>query len=114
MEVNIVAVVASAVGAMVLGMAWYGPWFGKKWMHLIGLSKEKMKEMDMKPGTAMALGFVSALVTAYVFAFVLKAFSAYTLMDGYTIAIWVWLGFSGAVSFSPVLWEGKPWKLFFH
>lgn len=112
-EVNIVAVVVSAVASIALGMAWYGPWFGKKWMHLLGLSKEKMKEMSMKPQTAMALGLLVALITSYVFALVLKAFMAYTLMEGWTAAIWVWLGFSGAVSVAPVLWEGKPWKLFF-
>ncbi len=32
-QINLLAVVVCAIASMVLGMLWYGPLFGKKWMH---------------------------------------------------------------------------------
>jgi hypothetical protein len=107
----------SAIAMVAIGAGWYGPLFGKKWMHLLGMTKESMKAMAMKPVKAMALGFVSALVTSAVFAYIIQAFSVAVAIQGVavalTAAVWVWIGFFGPATLSPVLWEGKPWKLFF-
>lgn len=112
-EVNIVAVIVAALAGVAIGAGWFGPWFGKQWMHLVGLTKESMKNMKMKPQVAMALGFIVTLFTAYVFAHVLRAFNFYSLEEGLTGALWVWIGFFVPVTFGSHIWEGKPIKLFF-
>src|SRR3989344_1544875 len=115
--VNYVAVVVAEVSAMVIGFLWYGPLFGKEWRRLMGISLDDMKSMSLSPMQAMGLGTVVALVMAYVFAHVFVFSSTYMQVSGYmaglSTAFWLWLGFVMTTQIGIVLWEGKPWKLFF-
>lgn len=110
--VNYISVIAGAVAAFLVGWLWYGPVFGKQWMAMMGYTKESIASMKMKPMTAMALGFVSSLVMAYVVA----VFAGLWVYDGFygafKFAFWVWLGFIATVSLGPVLWENRSWKLY--
>ncbi len=110
-SVNPAAVVVCAVVSMVLGMLWYGPLFGKKWMELTG---KKMSDMGNKADMPklMAAAFVGSLVAAYVMAVIVKFSSASTPVEGIMTGFWVWLGFIATVSLNMVLWEGKPVKLY--
>lgn len=66
-EVNLLAVLAAAVSAFVLGGIWYSPaLFGAKWMALIGKSEDELKGRSM----AMVFGgaFILNLISAWVFA----------------------------------------------
>lgn len=115
--VNYLAVVVAAVAAMGVGALWYGPLFGKEWRHLMGMSLDDMKSMPLSPMQAMGLGLVVALVMAYVFSHVLVFSSSYMHIEGYMAGIsgafWMWLGFVATTQIGVVLWDGKPWKLFF-
>ena len=114
MTVNLVAVLASGIVSMVLGMLWYGPLFGKKWMQLSGIkepSKEEQGKIMGKMLPSMAGGFVAALVMAYVLSMFVKFVGAATPLDGALVGFWAWLGFIATVTMSSVLWEGKPWRL---
>jgi hypothetical protein len=116
--VNYLAVVVAAVVNMVLGFLWYGPVFGKQWMALSGFSqadKEKAKAKGMnKEYTLMTVG---SLVMAYVLSHSLVFASTYTetagVAAGVMVGFWSWLGFVAPVTISSVLWDGKPWKLWF-
>ena len=46
--VNILAVVVVSIVSMVLGMLWYGPFFGKQWMSLMKLTKLDMEKSKKK------------------------------------------------------------------
>lgn len=64
-EVNLLAVVAAAVSAFILGGLWYSPaLFGGKWMALIGKSEDEMKSGSMARifGGAFVLYFISSWV----------------------------------------------------
>ena len=115
--VNYLAVVLGAVGAVVLGMLWYGPLFGKPWMRMMGLTKESMQSMKMKPMTAMSLMALASLVMAYVLShittFAMNYLGTSGVSAGLSSGFWTWLGFIVPVTLGVVLWEGKPWKLFF-
>ncbi len=112
---NILAVLASAVFAIVLGGLWYGPVFGKFWMGLIGMTPEKMKAMPLSPALAMLGGFITAFLMAYVLAHGIIFGNAFTNMSGIeggmTGAFWYWLGFAVPLTGGAFLWEGKSWKL---
>ena len=115
MTVNLVAVLASGIVSMVLGMLWYGPLFGKKWMQLSGIkepSKEEQGKIMGKMLPSMAGGFVAALVMAYVLSMFVKFVGAATPLDGALVGFWAWLGFIATVTMSSVLWEGKPVQLY--
>jgi len=101
---------------MALGFLWYGPLFGKMWMKLSGMTKEKMEEAKKKGmTTGYILSFVGALVMAYVPSHSLVFASSYTKVMGVSAGImagfWSWLGFVAPVTLSSILWDGKSWNL---
>lgn len=112
-DVNYFGIIASGIFMMILGYAWYGPLFGKPWMKMVGLKKEDMSGMN---GAQMAktygLMFVSSLVMAYVFAYILGVFQVETIFTAVTAAFWTWLGFIATTMFSGILWLKKPMNLF--
>jgi len=113
--INYWAVLAAAVGNMIIGGLWFGPVFGKMWKEMMGLSDEGMKKMPLTAMQAMVLGFIGALVMAGVFAHMLVYADAYQQMKGVWAGMqggfWLWLGFIAPVTAGVVLWEGKSWKL---
>ncbi len=115
-EINYLAVLASAVAGMALGGIWYGPLFGKSWMSLSGLTQSQLDGEKAKGmGKRYALAFVGALVMAYVLAHALVFANGYLQTGGFSSglmgAFWNWLGFIAPVLLGKVLWEGKSFKL---
>jgi len=116
--INYLAVVAAAVASMAIGFVWYGPLFGKQWMALMGFTKESMNAAKAKGmSKSYALMTIGSLVMAYVLANGLVFGNSYLNMYGVSAglqgAFWYWLGFVAPVLLGLVLWDGKPWKLFF-
>ena len=106
-DVNLLSVLVAAVAAMVVGFLWYGPLFGKAWMRLSGVRPQKKSMMS-----GMLLGFLGALVLAFVLAAVIGLAGADTMGAGVAVAFWLWLGFSATHALGTVAWEGKSWSLF--
>jgi len=113
--INYLAVFIAAIAAMVVGYLWYGPLFGRQWRHLMGVTKEGMSQKFMTQ--TYTIMFISVLVMAGVLAHNLVFGSAFLNLSGVTAGIqvgfWNWLGFVVPVSLGTVLWERKPWKLWF-
>ena len=112
--VNYLAVVAAAVASMAIGAAWYSPLlFGKEWMRLSGMSPEFIEGVKAKGTWKMyGVGFIGALVMAFVLAHLVFLMEATTLNDALDLGFWLWLGFIAPVQLGVVLWEGKSWKLY--
>lgn len=114
--INYLAVLLAAISSMVLGFLWYGPLFGKTWMNLSGLTKEKMDKAKAK-GMSVQYGiaFVGSLVMSYVLAhslvFAASYFKTSGVSAGLMVGFWNWLGFIAPVTLGIVLWDGKSWKL---
>lgn len=119
--INYLAVVVSAVVMFALGGLWYGPLFGKPWMESMGWSPEKLKEMQAGGQKGMALNYCLQAIGSLLMAFVLAhaLYFASTAMHvsgvpaGLMAGFWNWLGFIVPVTVGVVLWDGKPWKLWF-
>lgn len=116
--INFLAVLVAAISSMVLGFLWYGPIFGKTWMALSGVTQEKIVAGKSKGmGKAYVMAFFGSLVMSYVLAHALVFASAYLQASGVSAglmaAFWNWLGFIAPVTLGTVLWDGKPWKLWF-
>lgn len=118
--INYLAVLVSALGAVVLGGLWFGPIFGKTWMKEVGFKTEDMEKAKADPEIKKAmmksylLVAVGALLSAFVLAHSL-VFSTYYLdvrgpLAGLESAFWIWLGFTAPALMGSVLWEGKTWK----
>ncbi len=110
--INWWAVLAAAVVNMVVGSIWYGPLFGKLWQGLMGFTPESMKNMKLSAPQAMAMGFVTALVMAYVLAHFVVIAGAVDATHAFELAFWIWLGFMLPLCAGSYIWEGKPAKLF--
>ncbi len=105
-EVNYLAILVAAFSSMVIGSLWYGPLFGKQWMALSGMTKEKLDKDKPNMGKLYGAQAVASLVMAYVlFHFTVPA-------ENLSMALewtgWIWLGFVATVTLGNVLWHGRP------
>lgn len=112
--VNWIAVLIAAVVAMAIGAFWYSKSaFGTSWAKELGWSESEMaKRAKEAGGKSYALGFVAALVTAYIMAQFVSLAGATTIGSGVLVGFWVWLGFYATTQLGGILWEGKSQKYF--
>ena len=107
--INLLAVLIAGLTAFVIGSLWYTVLFGKLWMKLAGVKKEKKDPY-------MAVRFLVYLVGQLVMAFVLAHFLIFTnavsYVEGLITVFWLWLGFIATITIGGVLWEKKPISLF--
>lgn len=113
--INYWAVLVAGIASMVVGSLWYSPLlFGNAWMRLSGLSAERLAELKAKGmGKTYALGFLTSLIMAYVLAHFVGIWDASGVAGAFQLAFWIWLGFIATKSLGSVLWEGKPYRLYF-
>lgn len=114
--INYLAVILCGVSYMVIGYLWYGPFFGKKWMKLVGVTEKKIKEGQKDMAGSYLLSFIFALIMAYVLAHFIwfTAPGAGTVMIGVKTALWSWLGFVITTGASRYIYntDNKPWDLY--
>lgn len=114
--VNFLAVVVCAVANMILGMLWYGPLFGKKWMELVGMTPKKTEEAKKGMVNSYAITFLLSLLAAYVLDHFIWFTSpgSVTVTIGIKTAIWAWVGFVATTSAANYLYhpDKRPWALY--
>jgi len=108
--VNWLAVLVATVVGFIVGWLWWGPLFGKQWMRLSGV--KPTKDMKKGMGSKMLIAFIADLVMAYVLAALIITTGAVGIGGGVMLAFWVWLGFVATIGVGMVLWNNKPWGLF--
>ena len=116
--INYLAVLAAAIVNMIIGFLWYGPLFSKQWVALSGISSEQLEKAKAKGmGKSYFIAFLGSLAMSYVLAHALVFASTYLhvqgIQAGLTGGFWNWLGFVIPVTLGSVLWEQRPWKLWF-
>jgi hypothetical protein len=110
--VNYVAVLLAAIASYAVGALWHSPvGFGKQWMHMMGLTADKMRSMPLTATQAMIIGFFVTLLVAFVFALFKGLVGAETISLSLQLGFWVWLGFLAPTLANGWLWEGKSFKL---
>tara|TARA_B100000315_G_C14350442_1_gene483739 strand:+ start:388 stop:786 length:399 start_codon:yes stop_codon:yes gene_type:complete len=111
--VNNIAVLVAAIGSMVVGMLWYGPLFGQKWVKLMGWNKAEAKKKQEAGKKSLVYAFIGTLVTAYVLAMFIGNLGASGPRAGAIVGFWIWLGFLATSQVGRVLWEGSPKQLYY-
>lgn len=112
-NINILAVIITALLPMVLGSLWYSPLlFGKTWMAMMGITKKNINKKSNSMTNSYVIALIGALVTSYVLAHFVDYLGANTFGLGMQTGFWVWLGFVATSMLGTVIWEGKPWKLY--
>jgi hypothetical protein len=108
-EVNLLAVMISTLACMMLGMLWYGPFFGQSWMKLHGIKMDK----NMKgPGMCMLYGLINTFVMACGVALLLAISNPTSLQQALLYTAAIWIGFTATMKASDSIWARKPWRLF--
>ncbi len=109
MGMEYAAILVAGVASFLLGWLWYGPLFGQQWMRLAQLSARAKKATF--EWWSMLLGLVTALVTAFGLAWLLKYTGTGSYEAATGLALLVWLAFYATTSLGSVLWEKKSWRL---
>jgi hypothetical protein len=105
-HVNYLAVLVSGVAIFMLGGIWYSLLFKKKWIELMGIPEEKMKE---GAGGAMPLlflgAFICGLLISYIMAIVINHFSPFSAQRGAMVGTMMWIGFAAPTSFATAIFS---------
>lgn len=110
--VNYLSILIASVFSFIVGMLWYSPvLFGNLWAKLSKVDIKKAKNKS-SVGISMSLGFISTLILASVFQYIIEMLKYSGLAAGATLGFWLWLGFLATSLLGAVLWEGKPWGLY--
>jgi len=107
--VNYLAVLVSAIAAIVIGFIWYAPpVFGNRWMAYLGTTQAQLGN----PGPAgMVTGIVASLLNAFVLAVLSLNLGGKTLTDGIMLGVICWLGFMATITAAQIAFEKKSWGL---
>ena len=109
-HINFMSIILGALSRVVLVALWWSPiLFLKRWMKLTGQTSAMMKRNQMKGAT---FAIVGSLVMAAVFYWLLWMFGLQTISGGVITGLLIWTGFVFPPMLSPVVYEGKSFKLF--
>ena len=112
-SVNFLAVVVSLVAYTVLGMLWYGPLLGKRWMKLSGMDQVDMSSPEAKK--SQMAGYISSLISSFIamltLAVVLKALGVTGALNGLLGGAGLGFGLVAMTLVGEAAWHDYPWGL---
>jgi hypothetical protein len=112
--INYWAVLVSAIVSVIIGSIWYGPLFGRMFIHEMGMdqwSPEKQMEMKKSMTKAYVLQFIASLVMFFVLAWYIVNSMHKGMFGGVANALGLWLGFVVPLALGNAIWGGK-YKMF--
>jgi hypothetical protein len=116
MDVNLWAVLVSALATMVVGFVWYSPWlFARPWMRLMGHDpddKAKIAELQKSAGPSYVLSLAASVIAAAVLGKIIAVATIDTALYGMKVGLAVWLGFVTTVQLTNSLFSRQPAKLY--
>ena len=90
----------------IVGMLWYGPIFGQRWMKGNSLTDEDIKESPFVGIYIWAV--IASLVATYGLAFILNAIGVESIAHGLLVTIMVWITLRLAPNLNHINFEGRP------
>jgi hypothetical protein len=110
-NINYLAVIVAALSSFMVGWIWYGPLFGKTWMKLQGFTEEDLKKGSLSMPVIMVINYMATALAALAIAMFIgtEANAGFGIFAGLMIALF-WIGTN---RLNDVLYENKPWGLFF-
>lgn len=112
--VSWIGVFAAIIAMTVLGSLWYSIFFGKLWMRLSGHTEKSMKQAKERGmSRTYFINFIGTLLLVYVLAQLMQYLVITTWADAAMLSVGIWVGFFATTHLNSVLWDGKPWTLYF-
>lgn len=107
MTIHFLPILVCAIISLVLGGLWYGPIFGKVWMHLMKVDEDCMADPVKRKAAqkqAMPL-YVLQFVLSVVQIWILANFISAGLTSGVLTSLWIFVGF-----ILPMAAQGSMWN----
>jgi Protein of unknown function (DUF1761) len=124
LPLNYLAIIITAIVYMIIGYIWYSPYlFGGFWKeHCCPEKGEKSEKGEMgemgekckkcSPVTIIA-GFINALVASFFLSLFIHYTNSISAGEGAAVGFWAWLGFVATTYMAGVIWERRPFNIFF-
>ena len=108
-NLNPLAILATWLLSFTIGALWYSPaGFSKQWSKLSGVDMMKMPK-DLANKAIMSVA-VASLVQVLALAILVNSLGATSVVDGLTIGLLVWAGFTAATTVGNNLYSRLSWK----
>jgi hypothetical protein len=105
---QLLAVLAAAVAAWLIGALWYSPvMFAKAWVNAHGYTPEQLAAMKVMQGKVIGATLVAMILMAAVLQVFLRHLGADSIGDGVKWAFHAWLGFAVPLGFIAHLYSQK-------
>lgn len=102
-QLHLWAVLLGVVAHAVIGMIWFGPLLGKRWMALVGKTPDELGN----PGKAMLGALLTSLFKAYFLDRIVTGMGADGIGSAIMIAFWIWFGFILMYDLLKYFYEGR-------
>ena len=108
-EISFLPILVAGFVPMVLGMIWYGPLFGKRWLALVERTEEEIRE-NFNPLKTYGVSCVLALLTAFVLQQLLSGDGG-GVAAGVHVALLATVGFLLPLGYQGFAFEGRKGAL---
>jgi hypothetical protein len=105
-------VIVAAIAMFAIGAVWYSVLFGKQWMKLAGIPMPNPMPSMSSMIPSYAYHFLTTLVTSFILSKLISWFCNGSMTSALKLAFLIWLGFIAMLNLSNVIWEKKPWALY--
>ena len=110
-NLNYLAIIVSSVIYFILGAVWFGPFFGKLWLKLIGLS---LTEEDKKNAPFIFVKtFILDFIITFSVAILINLIQPTTILSALKISLLIGAGFVVAPFLGNFMYAKRSIKLFF-
>lgn len=107
-DINIWAVVAGGISAVVVGFVWYAPPLWRNvWAREAGIDPAAADVTKIHMAQRAFIAFVLAFVLSWVMAHFSVIWGVLTLGSALELGFWIWLGFMVPLLAGPALWERR-------
>lgn len=107
-ELHLFPIALAVVASAVIGMLWYGPLFGKKWLVLTGTTQDDTQKGWIAP---MVFSLFAAFIGAMIFDIFTMKMGVDSMRGFVETAIWLWLGFFALPTLVNTLFRGTSRSL---
>ncbi len=112
--VNAVPVLLGTLAAVLLGMLWYGPLFGKMWKQLSGISLEETPHTKKQEQLSSLYITLLTLLMSYILTVFFRNLLVISIQQALLIPALIWIGFIAPITSKEyIMNKSKPWKLYF-
>ena len=108
LKINHLAILVSVILSFALGSLWFGPFFGERWMNLVGIDMATMKPLG---ASVWVINFIASVVPLYVLAWLFTKLNVTSGLLGAGIGLMISFSFHFLMALNNDMFAGAPYEL---